>query len=49
MAETSAVMNHLGGEETIKRSRKDEVMSDAACLVLTTKSGTVSGKFLIIY
>jgi citronellol/citronellal dehydrogenase len=47
---TAAVQNLLGGDETVKRSRRPEIMADAAHAIFTTpnavKSG-LTGKFLI--
>jgi citronellol/citronellal dehydrogenase len=44
---TAAVGNLLGGEEIIKRSRKPEIVADAAHAVLTRPSRACTGNFLI--
>ncbi|GIW70523.1 MAG: short chain dehydrogenase [Planctomycetota bacterium] len=44
---TAAVRNLLGGEETIRRSRKPEIMADAAWQVLTRPSAECTGNFFI--
>ncbi len=44
---TAAVMNLLGGEEVIRRSRKPEIMADAAHAVLTRPSRDCTGNFFI--
>ena len=44
---TAAVRNLLGGEEMIKRSRKPEIMADAAHFILTQPSREFTGKFCI--
>lgn len=43
---TAAVKNLLGGDEMAKRSRKPEILADAACYILS-KDKTVSGHFYI--
>ena len=43
----TAAMEMLGGEESIKASRKPEIMADAAYLVLTSDSRRLTGQFLI--
>jgi citronellol/citronellal dehydrogenase len=48
MVATAAVMNHLGGQETINRSRKDTIVSDAAYLILCTKAGSCTGNFFVV-
>lgn len=45
---TAAVQNILGGDDSIKRSRKDTVMSDSAYIILTTKPGVYTGNFYIV-
>lgn len=40
---TAAVKNLLGGEELIRRSRKPEIMADAAFYILQKDSGTNTG------
>lgn len=44
---TAAVQNLLGGDETVKGSRKPDIMADAAYWVLTQKSSEVTGSFFI--
>ena len=44
---TAAVQNLLGGSEVVKRSRKPEIMADAAHLILTRDSRECTGRFLI--
>ena len=44
---TAAVQNLLGGETTLARSRKPEIMADAAHYVLTRPSGEFTGRFCI--
>ena len=44
---TAAVMNLLGGEEVIKRSRRPEMMADAAHSILTGPSREATGNFFI--
>jgi citronellol/citronellal dehydrogenase len=44
---TAAVQNLLGGDTTIKRSRKPEIMADAAHVILTSPSRELTGRFLI--
>jgi len=42
---TAAVMNILGGEELIKKSRKPEIVADAAALILAKNSRDFTGNF----
>jgi citronellol/citronellal dehydrogenase len=44
---TAAVRNLLGGEEMIRRSRKPEIMADAAHVILTSNSRECTGNFFI--
>jgi citronellol/citronellal dehydrogenase len=44
---TAAVQNLLGGEETIRGSRKPEIMADAAYAILTKPSREFTGNFCI--
>ena len=44
---TSAVQNLLGGDDMVARSRKPEIMADAAHVVFTTPSRERTGQFLI--
>lgn len=44
---TAAVQNLLGGDEMIQRSRKPEIMADAAHAVLTRSAGSTTGNFFI--
>lgn len=44
---TAAVQNLLGGEATIRGSRKPEIVADAARVILTKESRACTGNFLI--
>ncbi len=44
---TAAVRNVLGGEDMVRRSRKPEVMADAAHALLTSNSRERTGNFLL--
>ncbi len=44
---TAAVRNLLGGDETIRRCRKPEIMADAAHAILTQPSRACTGNFFI--
>ena len=44
---TAAVQNLLGGDEAMARSRKPEIMADAAYVILTRPSRSFSGNFCI--
>ncbi len=44
---TAAVQNLLGGDVTTQKSRKPEIMADAAHAILTKPSSSVTGKFLV--
>lgn len=44
---TAAVQNLLGGDEIIKRSRRPEVVADAAYAILTRDAKTCSGNFFV--
>jgi citronellol/citronellal dehydrogenase len=44
---TAAVQNLLGGADTIRRSRKPEIMADAAHAILTRNSRECTGNFFI--
>jgi citronellol/citronellal dehydrogenase len=44
---TAAVGNLLGGDEIVKRSRKPEIVADAAHAILTRESRECSGNFFI--
>jgi len=44
---TAAVQNLLGGDETMRRSRKPEIMADAAHAILTKPSRSFTGNFCI--
>ena len=44
---TAAVANVLGGQEMYDKSRKPEIMSDAAHIILNKDHKTFSGNFLI--
>ena len=44
---TAAVQNLLGGEDTVKGSRRPEIMADAAHVVLTRPSREATGRFFL--
>jgi len=44
---TAAVANLLGGDELVRRSRKPEIMADAAHWILTRPAAGLSGNFFI--
>ncbi len=44
---TAAVKNLLGGDEAMRRSRKPEIMADAAYVILTRPSRSFSGNFCV--
>jgi citronellol/citronellal dehydrogenase len=44
---TAAVQNLLGGDTTVKRSRKPDIMGDAAHVILTRRSREFTGQFCI--
>jgi citronellol/citronellal dehydrogenase len=44
---TAAVQNLLGGEEAMRRSRRPEIMADAAHAVFTRPSRECTGNFFI--
>jgi citronellol/citronellal dehydrogenase len=44
---TAAVQNLLGGDEIVRRSRKPEILADAAHIILTKPSGEFTGNFCI--
>ena len=44
---TAAVMNLLGGEQAMGRSRKPEIMADAAHAILTRPSRECTGNFFV--
>jgi len=44
---TAAVQNLLGGDATVRRSRKPEIMGDAAYAILTKNGREVTGNFFI--
>jgi len=44
---TAAVQNLLGGDATVKRSRKPEIMADAAHVILTRPSREFTGNFCV--
>ncbi|MEM9207786.1 MAG: NAD(P)-dependent oxidoreductase [Pseudomonadota bacterium] len=44
---TAAVQNLLGGDELVRRSRKPEIMADAAHVVLTKPSREFTGNFCV--
>jgi citronellol/citronellal dehydrogenase len=44
---TAAVRNLLGGEQIIARSRRPEIVADAAHVILTRQSRDCTGNFFI--
>lgn len=44
---TAAVKNLLGGDDMVRRSRKPEIMADAAHVILTRPAGECSGNFFV--
>jgi citronellol/citronellal dehydrogenase len=44
---TAAVQNLLGGDEVVRRSRKPEIVADAAYAILTKPSREFTGRFCI--
>ena len=44
---TAAVQNLLGGEDSIRASRKPEIVADAAYVILTRESRSCTGNFFI--
>ncbi|EGR34402.1 short chain dehydrogenase reductase family protein, putative [Ichthyophthirius multifiliis] len=44
---TAAVQNLLGGDNAIKVSRKEEIMSDSAYVILTSDSKKTTGNFFV--
>ncbi len=44
---TAAVLNLLGGENALRKSRKPEIMGDAAYAILTRPSRECTGNFFI--
>ena len=47
IAIATAAIEMLGGDTAVKMSRKPEIMADAAYLILTQDSRSLTGKFLI--
>ena len=45
---TAVIKNLLGGDEVLKRSRKAEIMGDAAYLILVKDSRESTGKFYLV-
>ena len=45
---TAVIKNLLGGDEVLKRSRKPEIMSDAAYIILTKDSKESTGQFYLV-
>ena len=39
----------MGGDESIKKSRTEDIMADSAYLVLTSPSKTTTGNYFIYY
>lgn len=48
MVATAAVANLLGGGKSIRHSRKDTIVSDAAYYILTSDSKKTTGNFYIV-
>ncbi|WP_456424983.1 SDR family oxidoreductase [Rhodocaloribacter sp.] len=44
---TAAIRNLLGGEEVVRRSRKPEIVADAAHRIFTQDSRSVTGRFFV--
>jgi citronellol/citronellal dehydrogenase len=44
---TAAIKNLLGGDDMVKRSRKPEIMADAAHFIVTQPSREFTGNFCI--
>jgi citronellol/citronellal dehydrogenase len=44
---TAAVQNLLGGDATVRLSRKPDIMADAAHAILTRKSSDFTGNFCV--
>jgi len=44
---TAAVQNLLGGDESIRHSRRPEIVADAAYAIITKPSRTFTGRFCI--
>jgi citronellol/citronellal dehydrogenase len=44
---TAAVKNLLGGDLTMKVSRKEEIMADSAYVILTSESKETTGNFFV--
>ena len=44
---TSAIRNLLGGEAMMRRSRRPEILADAACRIFVKPAASFSGRFLI--
>jgi citronellol/citronellal dehydrogenase len=48
MIATAAVKVHLGGDETIRRSRNDLIVADAAYVILTSDAAECTGNFFVV-
>ena len=44
---TAAVQNLLGGGDMVNKSRTDEIMADAAYIILTTPPKLLRGQYLV--
>jgi citronellol/citronellal dehydrogenase len=44
---TAAIKNLLGGDEMMRRSRRPEILAEAACRIFAKPARTFSGQFLI--
>lgn len=45
---TAAVQNILGGDESVNKSRNDQIMADAAYIILTSDSKKTTGNYFIV-
>ena len=45
---TAAVKYHVGGDVVIQKSRTTDIIADSAYIILCTKPGEVTGKFLVV-
>ena len=47
LAIATAALEMLGGKDYLLKSRKPEIMADAACVIITGDSRLVTGKFFV--
>ncbi len=45
---TAAVKNLLGGDESVRKSRKDTIMGDSAYIILSSDSRKNTGNYYIV-